>query len=314
MFDDYKESQFLAYSLIINSIKNNKVSHAYLIDGNNFDEIDSFIMSFVKLLLCPFNYSNFNKCDCCNICNRIDNGNFTELSIIKPINNVIKKEQLKDLQEEFSMSSIEGNKKIYVIWYPEFMNSYSANSILKFLEEPNDNIIAILVTANVSAILPTIVSRCQYLKLSNNFLFSSNTELNIKKVFKSFNFKDEGVDYLDLFNVCLDFINIFEESGIDILLNLKKIWYNKIVERSYYNFCFQLIIYFYYDVLKYKIFDSVDFYFDYMDNIISVANLLNVSDVLNRIDVYLKYYDLLKFNLNLNLLMDRLIIELGELL
>lgn len=314
MFDDFKDSQFLAYSLIINSIKNNKISHAYLIDGNNFEKLEDFVMSLVKLFICPYNYSNNDKCNNCSICSRIDNGNYTEISIIKPINNIIRKEQLKELQGDFSLSSIEGNRKIYVIWNAECMNSYSSNSILKFLEEPNDDIIAILVTSNISAILPTIVSRCQYIKLSNIDFFSNDTDSNIRKVFNNCNLSEEDVSLFELFNASLDFIKEFENNGMDLLLSLKKIWYNKVAERSYYSFCFQIILYFYYDVLKYKLSNEVNFFNKYVEDINIISSKLCISDIINRIQIVLKYYDLLKYNLNLNLLMDRVVIELGELL
>ena len=48
------------------------------------------------------------------------------------------------------------------------MNSAAANSILKFLEEPQDNIIAILLTTNIDKVMPTIKSRCQIISLFNN--------------------------------------------------------------------------------------------------------------------------------------------------
>ena len=73
-------------------------------------------------------------------------------------------------------------------------------------------------------------------------------------------------------------------------------------------------MYFYYDVLKYKLFGSINFFNDYIDKVNSLSDSLGISDIVNRIQIILKYYDLLKYNLNLNLLMDRLIIELGEVL
>ena len=47
------------------------------------------------------------------------------------------------------------------------MNDYAANSLLKFLEEPESNIYAFLITTNINKILPTIKSRCQVLSIQN---------------------------------------------------------------------------------------------------------------------------------------------------
>ena len=314
MFDNYRDSQFLAYSLILNSVKNNKVSHAYLIDGNNYFDLDNFVLSFVKLLICPYNYSNNNNCFNCNKCMRIDNNNYTEIKYIKPINNIIKKEQLSELQENFSLSSIEGKRKIYVIWNAELMNDYAANSILKFLEEPNDNIIAILVTSNLGAVLPTIISRCQCIKLLNFEFDSNDSDKKIKKIFTECGLNLDKVNYLELANTAVDFVSFFETHGLDTILFLKKIWYNNVVERDYYRFCFKIILYFYYDILKYKTGSNISFCLDYKDKVVEVANLIDIFDIIKRINVYIKFYELLNYNLNLNLLMDRLVIELGEVL
>ena len=48
------------------------------------------------------------------------------------------------------------------------MNDYSANTILKFLEEPSSDIIAILLTTNRFNIISTILSRCQFLSIKSN--------------------------------------------------------------------------------------------------------------------------------------------------
>ena len=80
----------------------------------------------------------------------------------------IKKEQLEELQQNFSETSVESNKRIYVIHNADRLNTASANSILKFLEEPEDNIIAILMTDNIHQLLDTIISRCQIISFAKN--------------------------------------------------------------------------------------------------------------------------------------------------
>ena len=66
-------------------------------------------------------------------------------------------------------------KRIYIIKECDKMNLQTANSILKFLEEPADNIIAILMTNNISKLLETIVSRCQLIRLNNTKSTLGNT-------------------------------------------------------------------------------------------------------------------------------------------
>ena len=68
------------------------------------------------------------------------------------------------MKSDLSVKSFYG-KKIYWIKDIEKMTEQAANSLLKFLEEPEDDIIAILSCKNISAVLPTIISRCQQIKL-----------------------------------------------------------------------------------------------------------------------------------------------------
>src|SRR5699024_792781 len=73
----------------------------------------------------------------------------------------IKVEQVRDLKAEFSKSGVEGQQKVFIIEDAEKMTVGAANSLLKFLEEPNGKAIAFLLTTAKQRILPTILSRCQ---------------------------------------------------------------------------------------------------------------------------------------------------------
>ena len=63
---------------------------------------------------------------------------------------------------------------LFIIYNAEKLNTSSANTILKFLEEPEENIIAVLTTDNRYQVLDTILSRCQ------NLVFAPNLKENKK--------------------------------------------------------------------------------------------------------------------------------------
>ncbi|PGE91020.1 DNA polymerase III subunit delta', partial [Bacillus toyonensis] len=84
----------------------------------------------------------------------------------------IKKEQIQQLHKEISYTATEFSRKIYLIDRVEMLTTGAANSLLKFLEEPDGNTTAILVTENIKKVLGTIQSRCQIL----NFLDTSRGE------------------------------------------------------------------------------------------------------------------------------------------
>ena len=158
------------YNIIDKIIKHNKVSHAYLIEVDNYDEDYQCVLNFVKLILCSREDKGSFCLDCsqCNVCKMIDSNNYVDLKVIEPDGTMIKKKQMLDLQEEFNNKSLLDNKRIYIIKEADKLNVASANTILKFLEEPEDDIVAILLASNRYAVIETILSRCQVLSLKKD--------------------------------------------------------------------------------------------------------------------------------------------------
>ncbi len=75
----------------------------------------------------------------------------------------IKIEQIRQLQRDLQFHPFEGRYKIAIIDHSDRMLAAAQNSLLKTLEEPPSQSILILLTSNLSALLPTIRSRCQIL-------------------------------------------------------------------------------------------------------------------------------------------------------
>ena len=70
-------------------------------------------------------------------------------------------DEAKTILADFSLKSYSGNKKILVLWMPEAMHRSAANKLLKFIEEPLNGSVIILVSHNQERVLPTILSRVQ---------------------------------------------------------------------------------------------------------------------------------------------------------
>lgn len=163
-FERIKSSQPKVVKLLENSFKNNRLSHAYLFEGERGTRKFETALYFAQLLLCK---SDEKPCEVCSNCRRIKHGTHPNVYIIEPIKNIIRKSQIVDLQTEFSKTGVEKGPKIYIIKDVETINVGAANSLLKFLEEPHPNIHAILTTSNVNRMLPTIISRSQVVQFSS---------------------------------------------------------------------------------------------------------------------------------------------------
>ena len=297
MFDEYKESQQIVYKTLTNEIKNNKYSHAYLFEANGNPDAFSLVMKKKKMLLCPYNYSNNDKCVNCTICERIDKNIYSDLKIIEPDGMWIKKEQLDELQKEFSTKSVESNKKVYIINGAEKLNPQAANSMLKFLEEPEEGIIAILITNNVYQLLSTIVSRCQIISLAKSTTKNINIDLS----------KEELEEKLDSIN---NFVKYLEKEKLDTIIMSNKLWHDIYKERKDYILGYELMLIYYKDILNYKLNRKLELFDTYIDDIKIINDNNTFNNIIFKINKIIELKEYIKVNANQNLLLDKLIIEL----
>jgi len=72
--------------------------------------------------------------------------------------------ECNDIIRKLSLKSFESEYKILIMWMPEYLGA-EGNKLLKLIEEPPPNTLFILVAENETLLLPTIVSRCQMIKI-----------------------------------------------------------------------------------------------------------------------------------------------------
>lgn len=161
--DKYALEQPKVVSILKNQIKNNTFSHAYLFVENNYLNTKKLIKEFIKEII-----SLQDNINLATVESSIDNSTFLDIKEIKADGIFIKKDQILELQNEFKITAVENKNKFYIIEGVENFNSSSANTLLKFLEEPEKNIIAFLITNNLNSVIETISSRCSIINLSNN--------------------------------------------------------------------------------------------------------------------------------------------------
>ena len=161
-----------------NVIDENKLSHAFLVESNNYEDV---MNSVFKLFLEKKMIFNIDDIE-----------NNISVRILRPIDNLIDKDQILNLQEFLSTMSFDGYYKLFFILNAGLMNEQSVNKLLKVLEEPNEKVVGFLISDNANELLPTLISRCQVLK---NDIDASNVTVdedifnNLCK-FKNFNFED----------------------------------------------------------------------------------------------------------------------------
>ena len=156
--------QPIIYRTFVRSLQSNHLSHAYLISGNPGTPLLDVAKYLAKSILCDS--PDPLACNNCITCMRVDDDNYPDFIVYDGAKAMIKKDDVKTIEEQFEKTAFESKGiMIYVLHLVENMNVEAINSILKFLEEPGNNIYAFLTTNNENNVLPTIISRCQVLRL-----------------------------------------------------------------------------------------------------------------------------------------------------
>lgn len=156
-----KDKQPSVYRLFSTLIQKNKLQHAYLLEGKMGSGRLEVAKWLAKVKLCPNPTPEHLPCETCSVCRRIEREEHPDVVILRPEGQSIKVDQVRAVRQEFSRSGMETSQKVLIVEYIEQMTVSGANSLLKFLEEPEAGVMILLLTENAEQLLPTIVSRAQ---------------------------------------------------------------------------------------------------------------------------------------------------------
>ena len=247
-----------------------KLTQAFLIGNVLFDDVQNEINEVLQKYIFKNNIDNLK-----------DN---PDVYILKQDEANITKDVIKDLLNKLSTTSQFNNKKVYIIDKTEYLSDTVFNAILKTLEEPKEGIYAILISNNIDAVKPTIVSRCQKI-----FLTSSTDKLELKE---------------EIEEIANNLIDSIEENGPKTIAKNYKM-YNIITDREKFVQILKTMMNEYHKVLKSIIEEKND---DFLNKKILENN--NLTSILNKMLIIDNTINLMQNYLNKNLSIDRFIIEM----
>src|SRR5512139_1361138 len=146
------------------ALRSGHLAHAYLFSGIEGIGKCMAAIAFAKALNCQTHADDF--CDDCAACRKTEKQLHPDIFFIEPDKNIIKIEQVRDIQKKIIFKPLEGRKKVVIIDQAEKLNLHAANCLLKTLEEPPDDTVLILVASTALPLLPTILSRCQSIRFA----------------------------------------------------------------------------------------------------------------------------------------------------
>ncbi len=152
---------------IRSAVTENKVSHAYILNGERGSGKKMLASLFATTLLCE--KQGPDPCNECHSCRQAESGNHPDIIRVtheKP--NTISVEDIRrQVNEDIQIRPYQRPYKIYIIAEADLMTVQAQNALLKTIEEPPAYAVIFLLTENAEALLPTITSRCVMLKLRN---------------------------------------------------------------------------------------------------------------------------------------------------
>ncbi len=316
-----KKHQNVIYKTFYNALVAKSFSHAYLIEGETGTPLLDVAIYLGKSLLCD-NPTPF-ACDNCITCMRVDNNNYPDFIIMDGTKGSIKVGDVAYIEDKFDRVPLEEKGvMVYVLHLVENMTTEAINSILKFLEEPQDNVYAFLTTNNINNVLPTIVSRCQNLRLlpvEKSSIIEDAVNLGVEQEYAeilSYIYQDASLiyemrqnseefnEFLSMRDLALHLISSLSESKETTIFTMEKDIIPLVKSKEDARYFFDMIYVFFNEALNKQ--NGLSPLLKSYDTILEglIENSAHLDSTLVEI---LKGRDLVKSNINVSLLLDHVV-------
>lgn len=174
----------VAVALLTSTLRAGRGTHAYLITGGRGVGRRTLALRVAKLVNCDAR-PDLRPCDACRPCRLIDRGVHPDVRLVKraperrvillrpPPGGVVPskprdyEDNVEFIQADAQRRPVDGRRKVYVILNAEELGADAANRLLKTLEEPTSHVLFVLTASDRGAVLPTIASRSQEVRLGH---------------------------------------------------------------------------------------------------------------------------------------------------
>nr|WP_288663720.1 DNA polymerase III subunit delta' [uncultured Dorea sp.] len=312
---------------ISSAVENNRVSHAYILNGERGSGKKMLANLFAMTLLCET--GDNEPCGKCHSCKQAESGNHPDIIRVtheKP--NSISVDDIRiQVNNTVDIKPYQGPYKVYIIPQADMMTPQAQNAILKTIEEPPSYAVFLLLTENAETLLPTINSRCVMLKLRN-----IKDTLIKKYLMENLEIPDYKADMCTAFAqgnmgraIMLansDHFNEIREEAVQLLKHISEMELNEIVAAvkniSVYKLeitdYLDIIMIWYRDVLLYKATKEIDkvVFKDQLQSIKEQARKSSYEGIELILESLEKAKARLKANVNFDLVMELLFLTIKE--
>jgi DNA polymerase-3 subunit delta' len=156
-----------AVQLLQEHIASGTVRQAYLFSGPQGIGRRTLALRLAQAINCPTPIAVGEPCLTCRTCTLIEGMQHPDLTVLQAeeIGGNLKVDQVRELQRSLSLAPYEAKQRMALLLRFEDANPSAANALLKTLEEPPPHVVMMITAESSERLLPTIVSRCEVLRL-----------------------------------------------------------------------------------------------------------------------------------------------------
>lgn len=172
-----------AVSLLQTHASTDKRRHAYLFIGPEGVGRRTIAIRFAQALLCINPPAMGQFCGTCRHCRQLDSMTHPDLSLLVPEegHKDILIDQVRELQHSLALAPYTAKFRIALLLDFQRATTEAMNALLKTLEEPQDRVVLLLTANALESLLPTIVSRCEVIRLRPASIASTQSFLQSRK-------------------------------------------------------------------------------------------------------------------------------------
>ncbi len=312
---------------IQNAVTEDKVSHAYIMNGERGSGKKLLANLFAQTLQCE--QGGNEPCYECHSCKQALSGNHPDIITVQheKTSSISVDEIRIQVNEDIQVKPYSSKYKIYIIPEADLMTQQAQNALLKTIEEPPAYAVLILLTENAQKLLPTICSRCVMLKLRN-----IKDQLVKKYLMENLHIPDYKADVCTAFAqgnigraILLansEHFNEIKEEAIQLLKNIDTMDVSDLIEAvkrcSQYKMdvddYLDVLAIWYRDVLIYKATQSIDrvIFAEQLSYIKERARKSSYEGIENIIKAIENAKARLRANVNFDLVMELLLLTIKE--